>query len=46
MIKRFVSEFPEMEKIETGNAGSNEPMLNINIQMGFKPVLPRQRMAG
>ncbi len=39
MIKRFVSEFPEVEKIETGNAGSNEPMLNINIQMGFKPVL-------
>lgn len=39
MIKRFVSEFPRVEKIETGNAGSNEPMLNINVEMGFKPVL-------
>lgn len=39
MIMRFVSEFPEVVKIETGNASSNEPMLNINIQMGFKPVL-------
>jgi GNAT superfamily N-acetyltransferase len=39
MLKRFVSEFSDVEKIETGNAGSNEPMLNINIQMGFEPVL-------
>ena len=39
MIKRFASEFPEVEQIETGNAGTNEPMLNINIEMGFKPAL-------
>ena len=28
-----------MTAIETGNAGSNEPMLNINIAIGFKTVL-------
>ncbi|MGB7860052.1 MAG: GNAT family N-acetyltransferase, partial [Acidimicrobiia bacterium] len=39
MAKRFVGEFPDVEWIDTGNAGSNEPMLNINIAMGFKPVL-------
>ena len=39
MVKRFSSEFPEVEMIETGNAGTNEPMLNINIEMGFKPAL-------
>lgn len=39
MIKRFLQEFGDVEAIDTGNAGSNEPMLNINIQMGFKPVL-------
>ena len=39
MIKRFVEEFGDVEAIDTGNAGSNEPMLNINIEMGFRPVL-------
>ena len=39
LLKRFVTEFPRAEQIRTGNAGSNEPMLNINIQMGFRPVL-------
>lgn len=37
--KRFVAEFPDAEQIRTGNAGSNVPMLNINSQMGFRPVL-------
>ena len=39
LLKRFVAEFSRAEQIRTGNAGSNEPMLNINIQMGFRPVL-------
>ena len=39
LIKRFVEEFADAEQVDTGNAGSNEPMLNINIQMGFRPVL-------
>lgn len=38
-IKRFVAEFPVAERIYTGNAGSNEAMLNINVAMGFRPIL-------
>ncbi len=30
---------PQVERIDTWNAGSNEPMLNINIAMGFHPIL-------
>ncbi len=39
MLERFMAEFPDVTHIETGNAGSNEPMLNINIAMGFETVL-------
>ena len=39
MLKRFVAEFPDVTTIETGNAGTNEPMLNINVAMGFKEAL-------
>ncbi|MFQ5523111.1 MAG: GNAT family N-acetyltransferase [Acidimicrobiia bacterium] len=39
MIKRLRTEHPELEWIDTGNAASNEPMLNINLAMGFKPIL-------
>lgn len=38
MIERLVETHPELERVDTFNAGSNEPMLNINIEMGFKPV--------
>lgn len=38
MIKRVLELHPELERIDTWNAGSNEPMLNINLTMGFKPV--------
>jgi GNAT superfamily N-acetyltransferase len=31
--------YPQVRRIDTENAGSNEPMLNINIEMGFKPIL-------
>jgi len=31
--------YPTVRRIDTENAGSNEPMLNINIEMGFKPIL-------
>jgi GNAT superfamily N-acetyltransferase len=30
---------PEVRRIDTENAGSNAPMLNLNIEMGFKPTL-------
>ncbi|MFP3881819.1 MAG: GNAT family N-acetyltransferase [Actinomycetota bacterium] len=38
MIKRVMELHPDLERIDTWNAGSNEPMLNINVAMGFKPV--------
>jgi len=38
MIRRIVEEFPEVSRVDTFNAGSNEPMLNINVEMGFAPV--------
>lgn len=38
-IKRVMAEHPQIERVDTSNAGSNEPMLNINIAMGYKPIL-------
>lgn len=38
MIKRIVKAYPELTRVDTFNAGSNEPMLNINVAMGFKQV--------
>ena len=35
---RVLDEHPVVERIDTENAGSNEPMLNINVAMGFKPI--------
>lgn len=39
MVKEFLAEHPDVERIDTGNAGSNEPMLAINIEMGFQTIL-------
>ena len=39
MALRLRDEYPQVRRIDTENAGSNEPMLNINIEMGFKPIL-------
>ena len=39
MIDKLAADYPEVDRIDTYNAGSNEPMLNINIAMGFKPIL-------
>jgi GNAT superfamily N-acetyltransferase len=38
-ITKVIGEHPEIERIDTGNAGSNAPMLNINVQMGYRPIL-------
>lgn len=37
-VLRVVDEFG-VERIDTQNAGSNEPMLNINLAMGFRTIL-------
>lgn len=39
MALKLRSEYPDVQRIDTFNAGSNEPMLNINVEMGFRPVL-------
>ena len=38
-IKKVMADHPDIERIDTGNAGSNEPMLNINVAMGYHPIL-------
>jgi len=38
MILRLVAEHPEVECVDTWNANSNRPMLNINEAMGFRPL--------
>ncbi len=38
MIEVLLDEYPDIEIIETENAESNDPMLNINIAMGYKPA--------
>jgi mycothiol synthase len=39
MTRRFLAEFPDVTRINTGNAGSNVPMLKINEEMGFETIL-------
>ncbi|MDQ1401787.1 MAG: hypothetical protein QOG03_103 [Actinomycetota bacterium] len=38
MLQRVKAETPDLERIETWNAGSNEAMLGINIALGFEVV--------
>lgn len=37
MVLRVLDERPAVRAVETGNAGSNRPMLAINEAMGFRP---------
>jgi hypothetical protein len=39
MAMRLRSDFPDVRRIDTFNGGSNRPMLQINVEMGFKPLL-------
>jgi GNAT superfamily N-acetyltransferase len=39
MALKFLGEHSDVEMIETENADSNDPMLNINVAMGFKPSM-------
>jgi mycothiol synthase len=39
MLERLIAENPEVKWIDTWNAGSNRPMLNINEALGFRPLI-------
>jgi len=45
-IKSVLERYPRVERITTDNAGSNEPMLAINIEMGFQPLQTTQAWQG
>jgi len=38
LVKLVLSEMPNVKKIRSENDTTNTPMLNINNQMGFKPI--------
>lgn len=38
-LLRVLDEAPDVRTVDTDNAGTNEPMLNINVAMGFRPLL-------
>jgi GNAT superfamily N-acetyltransferase len=37
-LRRLLEERPAVRVVDTGNASSNEPMLNINVALGFRPL--------
>src|ERR671913_402047 len=38
-LLRLLDERPEAQVVDTGNAATNEPMLNINVALGFRPLV-------
>ena len=46
LIKKVLEDHPEVDRVDTDNAGSNEPMLAINVAMGFKGILDRGTWQG
>ena len=45
-IKAVLDRHPGIERVTTDNAGSNAPMLAINIEMGFKPMASTEAWQG
>jgi len=41
MLERILQERPLVDRVRTGNADSNVPMLRINHSLGFKPFMAR-----
>lgn len=46
MMLTVLDEFPAIERLDTFNAGSNQPMLNINVAMGFRPLVDQINWQG
>ncbi|MEA1902082.1 MAG: GNAT family N-acetyltransferase [Actinomycetota bacterium] len=46
MLRRFVEAHPSVERIDTENAASNEAMLNINVEMGYRPLFVNNAWQG
>lgn len=46
VIERLMQDRPEIRWINTENAGSNKPMLDINVALGFKQLLDIQVWQG
>lgn len=38
MIEKIIEDYPLVRRVDTYNAGSNQPMLAINVEMGFRPI--------
>lgn len=46
MMIRALDDYPTIERLDTYNAGSNEAILNINVAMGFKPLVVQVNWQG
>lgn len=45
-IKKVIDGYPALERIDTENASSNDPMLKINHEMGYRPILRTNVLQG
>lgn len=45
-LLRICADHPLVDRIDTFNAGSNEAMLGINVEMGYKPILVNNAWQG
>ena len=43
-LLRLLDERPEAQVVDTGNATTNEPMLNINVALGFRPLAEEETL--